>query len=66
LCFTRSALLYGFLIFQETGGNGPKSMARLDGATANEDLIFPDGDAAGDDPWILVMDDAAGRAGVAG
>jgi hypothetical protein len=66
LCFTRSALLYGFLVLQETGGNGPKSMAGFDGSTANEDLIFPNGDAAGDDPWILVMDDAAGRARVAG
>jgi len=54
------------MVFHETGGQGPHTVARLDGAAAEQHLVFPFRQAADHQLGVLVMDGAASVADRAG
>lgn len=58
-CLPGSGLRRGFPVFHETCGQRPVASAWLDGATAEQYLVFPDGQAAADDLRIFIVDGMA-------
>ena len=65
-CFARGGLGGGFAVFHESGGQCPQSVARFDGAAAEQDApVLPFRDGADDQLGILVMDGGADGADMA-
>ena len=58
----RCAFGRGLAVFHEAGRQGPVTVARLDGALAQQNLLAIDGDAADHHLRVFVMNAAAGRA----
>eukprot|EP00825_Cyclidium_porcatum_P010985 TRINITY_DN1560_c0_g1_i1.p1 TRINITY_DN1560_c0_g1~~TRINITY_DN1560_c0_g1_i1.p1 ORF type:complete len:250 (-),score=-9.30 TRINITY_DN1560_c0_g1_i1:5-754(-) len=66
LCFTNRSLCRGFSVLHEAGRQCPKTVAWLDCAPAEQDAIFPLGNAANDQAWVLIVNMSAGVADVPG
>ena len=64
--FPECGLAAGFIVFHEAGRQGPKPVSRLDGATAQQDLVFPFRESADHHLGVLVVDCSALIADVAG
>jgi len=60
--FAGSAFFYGLAIFHVTARDIPVAQTRTDGALGEEDFAAPNGQAAGDDVGVLVVDGLAGNA----
>ncbi len=64
--FSGRRLRSGFVVFHEARRQRPLAIARLDGAAAQQDAVFPLGNGTDDHLRIAVMDRAAGIADVPG
>jgi hypothetical protein len=61
----RRGLGCGFAVFHETRGQRPEAVARFDGAAAEENLVFPFGNAADHQFRVLVVNGVADIADMA-
>lgn len=64
-CFTYRAMGGSLVVFHETGGECPQAVARLDGAAAQQYLVFPLRDRAHHDLGVFIVDGAASIADIA-
>src|SRR5699024_5617958 len=64
LGFAHGALSRGFAQLHETGGQRPGVVAGLDGPTAKQDLVLPDGQHANHIARVLIMNGSAPSAGI--